>query len=253
VPFVPSAALAVRRAALAGGGFDEALRGGEDVDLVWRLVDAGWDVRYVPSVIVHHDPRASVLGWLGRRAFYGATAGPLARRHPDQLMPASVSVWSAATWGLLAARRPVSAGLSAGLATAVLARRLRGVVRRPVPLAGRIVVRGTVEAAVPTAEGLVRAWGPAVVAALAVRRLRPYALAALVVPALDQGWRRRPPLDPLRYTVAHVADDLAYSAGVWAGCLQAATLRPLVPEIVVRAQEWSRAGVASPPPPSSAR
>ena len=35
-------------------GFDADLRVGEDVDLVWRLVDAGWSVRYQPSVTVFH-------------------------------------------------------------------------------------------------------------------------------------------------------------------------------------------------------
>jgi hypothetical protein len=35
--FLPSAAVLVRKAALQGGGFDTALRVGEDVDLTWRL------------------------------------------------------------------------------------------------------------------------------------------------------------------------------------------------------------------------
>src|SRR5215469_3383263 len=62
VAYVPTAALVVRRAALVpaggpggvfdaarpaaetGGVFDPALRWGEDVDLVWRLHDAGWRI-----------------------------------------------------------------------------------------------------------------------------------------------------------------------------------------------------------------
>ena len=51
VAYVPTAALLVRRAAL-GDGFDESLRNGEDVDLVWRLIEAGWRVRYEPAVQV---------------------------------------------------------------------------------------------------------------------------------------------------------------------------------------------------------
>src|SRR5690606_10496937 len=43
VGYVPSAALLVRRVAFVEvGGFDARLRYGEDVDLVWRLVAAGW-------------------------------------------------------------------------------------------------------------------------------------------------------------------------------------------------------------------
>ena len=44
VPYVPGAALVVRRAA-AGAGFAEGMRVGEDVNFVWRLAAAGWRVR----------------------------------------------------------------------------------------------------------------------------------------------------------------------------------------------------------------
>ena len=54
VRYVPAAALVVRKAALSDA-FDASLRIGEDVDLVWRLDDSGWSVRYVPEVEVAHD------------------------------------------------------------------------------------------------------------------------------------------------------------------------------------------------------
>ncbi|HXR54921.1 MAG TPA: hypothetical protein VN793_07720, partial [Acidimicrobiales bacterium] len=41
VSYVPSAAIVLRRAAAAQMCFDERLEAGEDVDLVWRLVEAG--------------------------------------------------------------------------------------------------------------------------------------------------------------------------------------------------------------------
>jgi len=56
VPFVPSACLLIRRNCF-GDGFDETLRYGEDVDLVWRLHDRGWLVRYVADVAVTHRAR----------------------------------------------------------------------------------------------------------------------------------------------------------------------------------------------------
>lgn len=56
--------LAVRRdAALALGGFDEALDrgaalpGGGDHDMLWRMLQAGWDVLYEPSARVLHEHR----------------------------------------------------------------------------------------------------------------------------------------------------------------------------------------------------
>ena len=77
VPYVPSAALIVRTPVR----FDETLRYGEDVDLIWRLLDQGHRVVYDPSVVVlHHE--ADVLR---RRFRYGTSAAPLAARHPDRL------------------------------------------------------------------------------------------------------------------------------------------------------------------------
>jgi mycofactocin system glycosyltransferase len=70
IPFVPSAALLVRVDVVTGHQlFDASLRGGEDVDLVWRLTDAGWDVRYVPASIVEHDGQATLGAFLSRQAF----------------------------------------------------------------------------------------------------------------------------------------------------------------------------------------
>src|SRR3984957_6783886 len=92
IPFVPSAALLVRTdVALGSALFDAALRGGEDVDLVWRLNEAGWDVRYVPSSTVVHEGPATLKAFLIRRAFYGTTAAPLSRRHGEAVAPVHVS------------------------------------------------------------------------------------------------------------------------------------------------------------------
>ena len=70
VPFVPGAALVVRRHLR----FDEGLdHGGEDVDLIWRAPY----VRYEPARgrARAPDPPAQ---WLKRRVYYGRTAAPLA-------------------------------------------------------------------------------------------------------------------------------------------------------------------------------
>ncbi|HVW34304.1 MAG TPA: glycosyltransferase, partial [Acidimicrobiia bacterium] len=68
VAYVPTAALVVRRSALESvGGFDEALTVGEDVDLVWRLVQRGWTVRYEPRARVAHPPRPTAAAALHQR------------------------------------------------------------------------------------------------------------------------------------------------------------------------------------------
>jgi mycofactocin system glycosyltransferase len=145
VSYVPSAALIVRRAAL--GGFDEALRYGEDVDLVWRLHDRGWRVRYDPRVTIRHHASARI----SRRFRYGTSAAPLAQRHPGRLAPFVLAPGPAAVLVLLAARRPkLAAALLAGQ-TALLARRLH---RLGVP--ARLAPTLTVGAVVATAKGIAR-------------------------------------------------------------------------------------------------
>ncbi|HEU5419649.1 MAG TPA: glycosyltransferase [Streptosporangiaceae bacterium] len=124
VSYVPTAALVVRRAVI-GEGFDETLRYGEDVDLVWRLTGVGWRVRYDPSVQVAHADPAGRGALLARRFRYGNSAAPLARRHPGALTPLILQPWPALTMAALLARRPVLAGAAFGASTALLARRLR--------------------------------------------------------------------------------------------------------------------------------
>jgi mycofactocin glycosyltransferase len=244
VPFVPSAALVIRVDAVDGPDlFDPALRGGEDVDLVWRLVEAGWDVRYVPASTVSHDGPATLRAFLARRAFYGTTAAPLSRRHGAAVAPVHLSGWSLAIWTLLLRRRPVLALVALSASIAILARRLRGMVRDPVGLATHIAGGGTTRAALPTLASLTRAWSPALVVGLAFRRTRAASACALIVPALGQWGGNRQPLDPARAVATHVADDIAYGAGVWVGCARERTLVPLIPRIAWRSRVWSSPGL----------
>ncbi len=241
IPFVPSAALLVRAdVALGSELFDAALRGGEDVDLVWRLSDAGWDVRYVPSSTVAHEGPATLQDFLGRRAFYGTTAGPLSRRHGKALAPLHVSGWSLLVWVLLLGRRPVLALTVLSASIVVLAGRLRGLVRDPVGVATQIAGRGTTRSALPALASLTRAWAPAFVLGLAFRRTRRASALALVVPALHEWAADRQAVDPVRAVAVHVADDVAYGCGVWVGCARERTLVPLIPLISWRARVWSK-------------
>ncbi len=240
IPFVPSAALLVRADVVAGPDlFDAALRGGEDVDLVWRLDEAGWDVRYVPSSTVVHEGPATLKDFLVRRAFYGTTAAPLSRRHGKAVAPVHVSGWSLAVWGLLLARRPVLALAALSASIVLLARRLRGLVRDPVGVATHIAGAGTARSALPALASLTRAWAPAFVLGLVFRRTRRGAALALVVPAVH-GWAAdRRGRGPVRAVAVHVADDVAYGTGVWIGCARERTFVPLIPRIAWRSRVWS--------------
>ncbi len=244
ISYVPSAALVARRGVAEGASlFDPALRGGEDVDLVWRLVAAGWDVHYEPSVTVEHQGPATVGALVSKRWFYGTTAAPLARRHPGALAPFEASAWSLAVWAAALARRPLLASTVLATSVAILEERLRGLVGRPAAVAARIAGGGTARATLPALGGVARTWSPLLVLGLFPRRTRRACALALLLPALVD-WVRRPAgSDPVAYSALHVADDVAYGAGVWAGCLRERTAAPLVPRVAWRSRVWSSRGL----------
>jgi len=240
VSYVPAAVLVARTDAVRHiGGFDESLATGEDVDVVWRLVEAGWRCRYEPVSVVLHEPRATLAAWLAQRAGYGRSAGPLARRHPGALAPVRVNVWTAAAWAVGAAWS-VPAGVTLGAATAALAARSDVLTPRE---AVRLAGRGHVLAGRQLGSALTRAWWPlAVLAALRWRRARVALLAAVVAPALtDRRLRdpgpavagaRRHPLGFAAVAVAlRLLDDGAYGWGLWQGAWRARTAAPLLPEL----------------------
>jgi mycofactocin system glycosyltransferase len=212
VSYVPGAALVVRVEALdAVGGFDEMLRFGEDVDLVWRLDEAGWHCRYDPDVTVWHEPRDTWRERLRQHAGYGTSAAPLSLRHPRSLSPLHVNGWTAATWSLaLLGRFAGALALGAG-SSAALVRKLPDV---PPRTAFELAARGHLLAGRQIAESARRVWWPILaIAAVVSRRGRWWAALALLSDV-----RRAP-------------TDLAYGWGVWVGMRRMRTLAPLVPRL----------------------
>lgn len=215
VSYLPAAVLVCRVDAIRElDGFDEAMRYGEDVDLVWRLDDAGWRCRYEPRSVIEHEPRPDWRTWATQRVGYGSSAGPLARRHPGKLAPLRMSGWSLAAWFLVVVGRPsVGAAVGVGSAAALIPK-LPDVPARD---AFRIAAMGNVRAGESIAHAVRRSWFP-IVLVLAVRSkvARRVLLASIVA---------------VRHPVA-LADDVAYCVGVWKGMLAERTLDPIIPEII---------------------
>jgi mycofactocin glycosyltransferase len=243
VPYVPGAALVVRRQALVHiGGFDDALRYGEDVDLVWRLSEHGWRVRYQPSVTVSHPVRAGFAPWLRQRYQYGRSAAPLAARHPRAVAPVVVSPWTAAAWALAVSGHP---GLGSGVAAAsgvALVHRARGD-RVAARTLARLALRGPASGGAALADATRRTWVPPAVAVSALaarlgRRGPALALgAALVAPPLVEWVRSRPDQLGLgAWSALRLIDDLAYQTGVWAGVIETRRGGALLPDY--RLNEW---------------
>jgi mycofactocin system glycosyltransferase len=239
VSFVPSAALLARVDVLRdAGGFDAIMAVGEDVDLIWRLDESGHTVRYEPAATVAHRHRTTFRAWARRRFDYGTSAGPLATRHPGALVPVEASPWSLAVWGLGIAGHPVAGLGVAGATIVALARRLGAVEDAPA-LAARLAGQGHLAAGRLLAQSVVRPWWPVSLLLAAVvpsRRLRRALLLAAIVPPVIEWATEHPSHGPVTYVGLRLADDMAYSAGVWVGAVQARTAEPLVPDLT----SWPR-------------
>ena len=70
------------------GGFDEGFRlYGEDIDLQYRAMQAGWERWYVPAAVVRHEHKAETdKRWLTRRTlWHWAGIARFVCKHPERL------------------------------------------------------------------------------------------------------------------------------------------------------------------------
>ena len=247
VSYVPTAALLVRRAAIDEvGGFDRALRVGEDVDLVWRLDATGWRVRYDPSVTVRHAEPYTWRALLGRRFRYGTSAAPLARRHPGRLTPVVVHSWSGIAVVAMLARRPwLAVGAVVG-STAALRRTMDE---------AEIDSSGAAQEAVRAVSHTWRQLGRAAtqfaspllaIALVKGRWTRRATVAGFVLAGPLSEWRAgQRTLGPVSFSAARIADDVAYGAGVVTSSIRHRTTEPLRPR---RVHRMLRIAVSEPVP-----
>ena len=81
--------LMLRRSMLSElGGFDEGFRlYGEDIDLAYRAMRAGWERWYVPAAVVRHEHKAETdRRWLTRRTvWHWRGIARFVRKHPERL------------------------------------------------------------------------------------------------------------------------------------------------------------------------
>ena len=242
VSYVPSAAIICRRTALNEmGGFDETLRSGEDVDLCWRFIEAGARLRYEPIALVGHDHRTHLREWFTRKAFYGASAAPLAVRHPGKTAPLVISGWTLLAWVLMAMGSGfgyLASTVIAAITGRRIARSLSAVDTERTEVAA-LAAKGLWSAALQLASAICRHYWPlALIAAVFFRRCRHLVLIAAVVDGVvdwatrngqsDDGVKR---VGLLAYLVLKRLDDLAYGLGLWEGVFRERHLGALKPQI----------------------
>ena len=215
------------------GGFDDSIRMGEDVDLVWRLIENGISCRYVPSIECPHSPRSTMRKMLKQRYDYGTSAALLDQRHPRAASPLRANAL------LLTTATTVLMGyiyFAMILVVPTMVYFMISLRSTSIPMATRtqLAWKGLVSTTRLFARAIMRVWWPLFfVASVVSLRLGVMLTFSAFVPPIV-GLLRKKPDYPIRYLVMRILENLAYGAGVWAGAIRARSLRCLLPVITVR-------------------
>lgn len=231
--YVPSAAMVVRRSVLGDSPFDEGMRTGEDVDAVWRVSDAGWLVRYEPSVVIHHAGRHRLYPLMVRRKQYGESSRELIARYPERLTPARISPTSALLGLALMSKKPALVAGAAAVAAMTIARQV-GQLPEPVQLTRELIALSVASDARALGSLLRREWWPVGAACLVFASRSHVArvgAAAMVAPLVGDWRSKGSSLDPATYVVLRCVADAAYGTGVIAGAVAAHSPRSLLPRL----------------------
>jgi GT2 family glycosyltransferase len=98
---IPGCNMALRRSTLLQiGGFDPRYRiAGDDVDVCWRVRDAGYTLGFSPAALVWHHRRPSVRGYLRQQFLYGKAEGLLHQKWPERYNRMGHLNWSGRVYG----------------------------------------------------------------------------------------------------------------------------------------------------------
>jgi GT2 family glycosyltransferase len=98
---VPGCNMAFRRdALLAINGFDPQYRkAGDDVDVCWRLQQAGYWITFAPGAFVWHHRRQNPRAYLRQQAGYGEAEALLRFKHPDKFNGRGDGKWRGVLYG----------------------------------------------------------------------------------------------------------------------------------------------------------
>ena len=98
---VPGCNMAFRRGPLAEiNGFDPQFhRAGDDVDVCWRLQQAGRWITFAPGAFVWHHRRQTPRAFLRQQAGYGAAEALLRFKHPEKFNGRGAWKWRGVLYG----------------------------------------------------------------------------------------------------------------------------------------------------------
>ncbi|MBW1780849.1 MAG: mycofactocin biosynthesis glycosyltransferase MftF [Deltaproteobacteria bacterium] len=242
--YVPSCNLLVRRDLfLQSGGFKEALSVGEDVDLCWRLQDAGHPVEFRPAGRVYHRHRNRLRQFCARRFDYG-TSEPLLQklhpgRHKEMLFPPGGSLF----WGMAILAATFASFLFLAFCGIIV---LLDTLGRLYSIAGKganIKFQAVFMAVLRSYSAFFYHCCAFVSRyylfwAIVIAPLFPYATIMMMgmhlLAGLVEYFLKEPRLDPVSFLFYFSLEQLSYQLGVWWGCVKHHSFRAVNPTVVWR-------------------
>ena len=92
---IPGCNFSIRKKALQDlGGFDPQFRAaGDDVDLCWRITEAGWKIGFSPGAMVWHHRRRTIKSYWRQQYGYGKAEALLERKWPQKYNNIGHKTW----------------------------------------------------------------------------------------------------------------------------------------------------------------
>ena len=213
--YFPSAVLLVRRNAVLGlGGFDESLRYGEDVDLLWRIAEAKGIAVYDPRAWAYHLVDQKPIRQLMKNFQYGRSNSPLAKRHPERMSAFSASDPVSLVIGLMPLLSP------GGLLTALLSPPIRFIAKYNKQFSNRSRHKASLAIALQVATGMEGLYlktylAPVIALSLGHKGVRRTLLWLLALRAVRLALSENTGSILLFDLGASLVNDLTYSLGAW--------------------------------------
>lgn len=240
--YVPSCNLLAKRDPFLNlGGFREDLTVGEDVDLCWRMQDAGWHVEFRPAGRVFHRHRNRVRDFCSRRFDYGTSEPLLQRLHPGRTKqmafpPGAFLFWGMIILGLVSGWFPLL-GLSGVTVVVDALRKLFGARNRGLDLAFAAVLMAVARSyatffyhCCAFVSRYYLFWAflllplfPTVTAVILCMHLLAGTVEYLI---------KRPGLNPAGFLFYFSLEQVSYQLGVWRGCLRCLSFSPVNPRLL---------------------
>ena len=245
--YVPSCNLLVRRGPFLDlGGFREDLHVGEDVDLSWRLRDAGYQIEYRPFGVVYHKHRNQWRTFCARRFEYGTSEPMLQQLHPNRIKQIPFPLGGGAFWGIVGlaliwvfAPLLVLAGLVLLLDSQLRSRRFK---EKGIPFRSHRLVVAVLRsyfAFLHQSNAFVSRyyllWLP--VLFLVSPAVGVIVLGMHFVTGIVEFYIKRADLNLPTFLWYYSMEQLSYQAGVWWGCLRGLCFKPVNPRLVLRRAE----------------